>query len=72
MGDSTTPTKACTSCCTKACVLRTTTWLLLLVTIATWMINALATTAAVASLTFVIGIIAAALFLLFFAAQLMG
>lgn len=53
-------------------MLRTITWLLLLVTIAAWMVNALAATAALASITFLIGIIAAALFLLFFAAQLMG
>ncbi|MCH2136711.1 MAG: hypothetical protein MK101_09030 [Phycisphaerales bacterium] len=72
MSDNPSGSETCTRCCSKACVLRVITWLSLLVTIAAWMVNALAASAALASTTFVIGIIAGALFLLFFAAQLMG
>jgi hypothetical protein len=62
----------CTPCSTKTFILRVITWVLLITTIALWMVNATIATAAVASLTFTLGIIAACLFLLFFAAQLMG
>jgi hypothetical protein len=48
------------------------TWTLLIVTIVLWMVNIMAATAALASLTFTLGMIAACIFLLFFAAQLMG
>jgi hypothetical protein len=68
----TSPDSACTSCSTKTCVLRVITWTLLIVTIVLWMVNIMAATAALASLTFTLGMIAACIFLLFFAAQLMG
>ena len=62
----------CPSCSTKNYILRVIHWALLITTIALWMVTATVATAAVASLTFTLGIIAACVFLLFLVAQLMG
>jgi hypothetical protein len=63
---------ATTSCSCKTYVLRTITWLLLLVCVAAWMLNVMAETPSMTSLTYLIGLTSGGLFLLFFVAQLMG